>query len=134
MDKNTKKIRTAITELTQFSIMVGKVPPPPPESGEIRCQPQVFSPKGGPYGDKTDISFILKESASVTIKIYNMAERLERVVCKDTSYPPGMNVVNWDGRNKDNQVVPSGPYVIIVTANNWQKPKTRVVVVLNQYK
>ena len=101
--------------------------------GELRCHPQVFSPmKAGRYRDSADISFILEEPASVTIKIYDMAGRLEKVIAEDILYPQGINVVTWDGQNQKNEIVPSGPYVILVKASNWNKPQTRVVVVLNE--
>ena len=94
----------------------------------IDCQPRAFAPIGGTLRDATDISFELSGPADVTVRVYNAAGRLERIVARDVSMAPGRNSLPWDGRDEDSEPVASGLYVVVVSAGSAQAEKIVAVV------
>ena len=97
----------------------------------LNCQPRIFSPQGGGYDTKTTISFELGTAAKVTVKIYNAAGRLVRVVQENEDLPYGNNVVFWDGKDRQGDFCVSDLYIVTVQAA--EKMATKTVVVLNKY-
>ncbi|MBN2104232.1 hypothetical protein JW835_09360 [bacterium] len=97
---------------------------------DIDCQPRVFSPGGGGYDTQTAISFSIKKSADVTVKVYNLSGRLKKCVLESRNMNPGMNVVHWDGRDGNGDIVPGGLYIVTVQAGDRMMKKT--VSVLNK--
>ena len=97
----------------------------------VNSQPRIFSPQGGGYDTKTAISFELGKEANVTIKIYNAAGRLVKVLKENESMPHGNNVMYWDGKNQWDKFCVSGLY--IVTIQTKEKMATKTVVVLNKF-
>ncbi|MFX0207683.1 MAG: two-component regulator propeller domain-containing protein, partial [Candidatus Hodarchaeota archaeon] len=49
---------------------------------KINIQPRIFSPTGGGmgHGDRATISFMLDNDSQVTVKVYNLAGRLKRIL------------------------------------------------------
>ncbi|MDA0333817.1 MAG: Ig-like domain-containing protein [bacterium] len=94
----------------------------------VDCQPRAFTPVGGALRDATDISFELSGAADVTIRVYNAAGRLERLVASDMPMAPGRNSLSWDGRNDDRDPVASGLYIVVVSAGGAQSEKIVAVV------
>lgn len=94
----------------------------------IDCQPRAFAPEGGALRDETDISFDLSTPADVTVRVYNAAGRLERVVTRDQPMAPGRNSLPWDGLDENSEPVASGLYVVVVSAGDAQAEKIVAVV------
>ena len=83
----------------------------------FRAQPRVFSPKGNRFNtSETAISFVLGQSFPVTVEVYNMAGRLERVICNNLTMGPGNMVEFWDGKNNNGKICTSGLYIVIIDA------------------
>jgi hypothetical protein len=78
--------------------------------------------------DETDISFELSGPADVTVRVYNAAGRLERIVARDVPMAPGRNSLPWNGRDEDSELVASGLYVVVVSAGSSQAEKVVAVV------
>lgn len=129
IDKKT--VTTAIYEIGIYGLFGSRIPPGNTEKElNISCQPRVFSPKGNGFDPKTSISFDLGKPANVTIKIYNTASRLIRLLRENESRPDGSNVVEWDGRDDHRNICSTGLYIIALEAEN--KLATTTVVVMNK--
>jgi hypothetical protein len=92
------------------------------------CQPRAFAPAGGSLRSTTDISFDLSSPADVTVRVYNAAGRLERIVTRDQPMAPGRNTLPWDGLDEESEPVSSGLYVVVVSAGGAQAEKVVAVV------
>jgi flagellar hook assembly protein FlgD len=96
----------------------------------VNSQPRIFSPQGNGYDDKTAISFNLGKESNVTIKIYNPAGRLVKILTENENMSHGNNVVYWDGKNQQGEFCVSGLYIVTIQAE--EKMATKTVVVLNK--
>ena len=128
-DPAARSVRTTVDDFGVFALFedlaagVGSA-----GLSSIDCQPQAFSPAGGTLRGTTDISFELSGPADVTVRVYNAAGRLERVVVRDQPMAPGRNSLPWDGRDEDRKTVASGLYVVVVSAGDSQAEKVVAVV------
>ena len=95
---------------------------------QVDCQPRAFAPGGTTLRTETDISFELTRGADVTVRVYSASGRLERLVAEDLPVARGRNTVSWDGRDDDGGLVPSGLYVVVVSAGSAQGEKVVAVV------
>ena len=127
VDAQRGTISTAVSRLGQYGIIT--VPAVETEEqtiiSDLTCQPRVFSPRR----ESTWISFRLNRADDITIKIYNEAGRLQRLLRESESLSGGGHVFEWDGRDDENQQVVSNFY--IVTVEGEGALGTKVVVVQN---
>jgi PKD repeat protein len=63
-----------------------------------------------PFNPSTAIAFELPEPCRIRLVVYNSAGRTVRVLA-DGKQPPGMQTVEWDGRDDAGRGLPSGVYV-----------------------
>ena len=91
----------------------------------LTCQPRVFSPSR----ESTWISFRLNRPDNITIKIYNEAGRLRRLLRESEPLSVGGHVFEWDGHDNENRRVVSNFYVVTVEGEGALGKK--VVVVQN---
>jgi flagellar hook assembly protein FlgD len=98
--------------------------------GSLTCQPRAFSPKGNTFNTETTISFSLDKPASATIKVYNVAGHLVRLLAYDRILSGGRNALSWNGVDSDNEIVPTGAYIVAVTIGD--RTETKVVSVYNR--
>ena len=96
----------------------------------MTCQPRVFSPRGNTFNTETVISFQLDKPASATVKVYNVAGYLVRLLAYNRIVSEGMNALAWNGRDNDNEIVPTGAYIVAVTIGD--KTETKVISVYNR--
>ena len=126
-DVHRGTISTVVSRLGRYGITT--VPAVETEEqttiSDLTCQPRVFSPSRG----STWISFRLNRPDDITIKIYNEAGRLQRLLRESESLSIGGHVFEWDGRNDENQRVVSNYYIITVEGEGALG--TKVVVVQN---
>ena len=67
--------------------------------------------------------------ADVTVRVYNASGRLERVIePRDKPMLPGRNLLLWDGKDKDGDIVSSGLYIVVVSAGDKRAEKVVAVV------
>jgi len=123
-----KQVATAIEELGIYAIFEDlSTPAGALAIRKLNCQPRAFSPLVGGKSE-TDISFELTQAADVTVRIYNAAGRLERVVERGTPMSPGRILLSWDGRDEDREAVSSGLYIVVVDASGVRREKIVAVV------
>ena len=120
-------ISTAVSILGQYTIITR----PAVETDEntiisdLTCQPRVFSPSR----ESTWISFRLNRPDNITIKIYNEAGRLRRLLRESEPLSNGGHVFEWDGHDDEDRRVVSNFY--FVTVEGQGALGTKVVVVQN---
>ena len=95
---------------------------------EVRLTPRVFSPGGVLPSREVAISFNLARAASTTVTVYNRAGRRVREVLRGVPLGAGANLVRWDGRGADGDIVTAGIYVIAVEGNGHLETRTVAVV------
>ena len=101
-----------------------------PGVSELTCQPRIISPAGRLYPAATNVSFRLAAAGPVDVRIYTVAGNLIRVAAADRELNAGLNVVTWDGKDRNGDVVTDGLYVAVVQAGDEAADKT--VAVLNR--
>ena len=77
---------------------------------------------------ETDISFTLTGPADVTVRVYNAAGRLERVIVRDQAMAPGRVTLKWNGQDEERNLVASGLYIVAVDAGGERTEKIVAVV------
>ena len=81
----------------------------------IVCQPRIFSPGGnGSVFEftETNIIYSLDQAEEVTARIFNLSGRLKRILRPEFSSRSGHQVMNWDGKDSNGDIVPSGLYIV----------------------
>ena len=82
---------------------------------KIVCQPRIFSPGGsGSVFEftETNIIYFLSKEENVTARIFNLAGRLKRVIKPHHASQIGNQILNWDGKDSNGKIVPSGLYIV----------------------
>ena len=127
IDAQRGTISTAVSTLGQYAVATR----PAVETEEntiisdLTCQPRVFSPSR----ESTWISFRLNRPDDITIKIYNEAGRLRRLLTESEPLSVGGHVFEWDGHDDADQRVVSNFYFVTVEGEGALGKK--VVVVQN---
>jgi len=97
----------------------------------IPSQSQLFQNYPNPFNPETWIPFQLAESAEVTIRIYNVAGQLVRVLNLGQKaagwYLDKDRAAYWDGRNEYNERISSGVYFYSIEAGNFRATRKLVV-------
>lgn len=94
----------------------------------LSITPRVFSPSGGFAASHAAIGFALGRPGRVTVKIYNRAGRLVSEVISGELLPAGANLVYWDGRDREGEMVEDGMYLVTVEALAQKQVKPLAVV------
>ncbi len=63
-----------------------------------------------PFNQETEIPFDLAKGSEVELQIFDLQGRLVRTLAR-VDYSEGAHNVNWDGRDDNGLIVPSGLYV-----------------------
>ena len=82
---------------------------------KIVCQPTIFSPGGSGFifeFIETNIIYSLTKEENVTARIFNLAGRLKRVLKPQHASQIGNQILNWDGKDSNGKIVPSGLYIV----------------------
>jgi hypothetical protein len=127
IDKSKRTIEAPVTKLGRYALMRTKKTKNKDANASLSnlaCQPRAFSPK---RGESTIISFRLNQPSDVTVKIYNVAFRLKRILKNREPMSREGNVLRWDGRDENQQIVPGGPYIITVTVADKSIQKSVIV-------
>ena len=80
-----------------------------------------------PFNPSTTIEYALKESASVTLKVFNLLGQ-EVITLVAARQPAGHHTVDWDGRDGAGRSVGSGTYVYQMKASDYVQSRTMVLV------
>ena len=131
IDKEAKTVQTTVTRLGSYILVEdSRTWDAAAEITEINCQPRIFSPRGTGFAQTTTISFKLSNDSKVSIKVYNLAGRLVRVLLKNEELRAGNNPIEWDGRDYNGNICPSDLY--IVTIETEKEVKTKTVMILDR--
>jgi ligand-binding sensor domain-containing protein len=95
---------------------------------ELVLTPRVFSPSGTFADRHVGISFTLGRAGPVTVKVYSRSGRLVREVASGVSMGAGENLIPWDGKDRDGDVVSDDLYFVTVEAFGKTKKQTLAVV------
>ena len=126
-DKNT--IQTVTKKLGTFILVEDNtIKARQHEIDEVNCQPRIFSPRGTGLSTTTTISFKLKGETEITIKVYNMAGRLVRVILNNELLSTPYNALEWDGRDYNGDICPSDLYIVIIESKKVIKKKTVIIL------
>ena len=101
----------------------------------VLCQPRIFSPGGsGTIFEftETNIIYSLEEAQNVTARIFNLSGRLKRTIKPEFSAQPGHQVMNWDGKDSNGNIVPSGLYIVTLKKDKDNTVLRTTVGVLNR--
>jgi len=97
----------------------------------IPSQSQLFQNYPNPFNPETWIPFQLAKSAEVTIRIYNVAGQLVRVINLGQKtagrYLDKKRAAYWDGRNAHDEKISSGVYFYSINAGNFRATRRLVV-------
>ncbi|RKY89983.1 hypothetical protein DRQ09_00160 [candidate division KSB1 bacterium] len=127
-----KKIQVSINVLGTYAIFEDKTVPSVGKGiSEITFSPRIFTPKGGgALPSKTMINFKLASPMVITIDIYNSAGRFITRLIEKRSLNQGAQSFEWDGKDGNGNLCPSGLYIVKIHGGNITKIKT--VGILNK--
>ncbi|MCK4236818.1 MAG: T9SS type A sorting domain-containing protein, partial [Candidatus Krumholzibacteria bacterium] len=80
-----------------------------------------------PFNPSTQIVFSIRETADVSLRIYNASGRLVRVLVEG-KWEVGRHRVVWDGKDDSGRAVASGVYFYRLTAGAFTKTKKMVLL------
>jgi ligand-binding sensor domain-containing protein len=129
VDLGRQAVTTAVNELGWFSLTLGEGLTAETLTPGIAIQPRVFSPIKGVFDYKTNVTITTENPATVTIKVYHPNGRLKKILRDNASLNRGASTIEWNGRDADGNVVPSGLYILLIEMEGKTVKKT--VMVLN---
>jgi|GEM_PF-2562019 len=96
---------------------------------ENKLLPTIPSPADFSIVEEIKIPFVLIEPHKIEIKIYSAGGFLVKSFPKQ-SYLPGLheNDIRWDGRDNNNELVPSGIYIYIMRGENFTHMKKMAII------
>ena len=85
---------------------------------KILCQPRIFSPTGSVFEfPHTNILFDLAETDNVTARIFDLSGKIKRTLKPEQTLGPGNNIIIWNGKDSNGDVVASGLYIVTVESS-----------------
>jgi hypothetical protein len=81
---------------------------------------QLYQNYPNPFNPETTIKFKISERTKIQIKIYNSLGK-EIEILKDNEYSPGEYNINWDARDNNGKLLPSGVYFIQFISDKFNK-------------
>lgn len=87
----------------------------------------LFQNYPNPFNPETQIRFVLRESGSVSLKIYDLSGR-EVVTLVNEVLPLGEHKITWDGRDQSNKLVASGIYFYRLQINEFSAVRKMVFI------
>ncbi|MFH1942858.1 MAG: T9SS type A sorting domain-containing protein [bacterium] len=88
---------------------------------------QLFQNYPNPFNLETVIEYQVPKKSRVTLKVFDMLGR-EIKTLVDMEEGPGYKTAQWDGRDADNSIVPSGVYIYQIRAKDFVQSKKLTVV------
>jgi hypothetical protein len=99
------------------------------ESGEAPERQAILEQNSpNPFNPSTAIGFVLPESSPVSLKIYDEAGRVVRVLLSNQTLPSGDHIVNWNGMDGDGVAARSGVYFYELQVNDRVQTRKMVLV------
>jgi hypothetical protein len=128
VDTSAKRVSAPITGPGLFAVFADQAGVSGPGMlWALSVTPRVFSPGGRFANEEVAVGFTLGRPGPVTVKVYNRAGRLVREVASGQPMNAGANLVRWDGRDLDTNLVQGGLYLVVVEALGQKQTKTLAV-------
>ena len=89
---------------------------------DINLSPYVYRLRNNfpnPFNPETHIHFELGGQEMVKLMIYDALGRQVRTLVNGQTFTSGFHAVNWDGRDNNDQPVPSGVYIYRIKAGSF---------------
>jgi hypothetical protein len=80
-----------------------------------------------PMSDLTEISFALPRLATVSLRVYDFAGRLVRILAEG-KHDPGLRRIGWDGQDGLGRKVPSGIYFFRLEAEDYVATRKLILI------
>jgi hypothetical protein len=81
-----------------------------------------------PFNPTTTIRYSIAERGRVTLRVYNVAGQLVKVLFDEEQSPETARAVTWDGRNQDGHAVSSGVYFYKIMARGFTQTKKMIIL------
>jgi len=82
-----------------------------------------------PFNPSTNVKFRISESAKVSVKVYDMlGKEVSTLLEKELS--PGSYTISWEGKDSNEHILPSGVYLIQLTARGGVGNYTKTIKAL----
>jgi len=104
----------------EFAVLAGSAEYIAAEAGSAGLVPGatlLFQNRPNPFSGATTISYQLSGGGRVSLKLYNVAGQLVRVL-EDGPRPAGRYALRWDGRDGEGRALPNGLYFYRLEAPN----------------
>ena len=115
---NDPYVQVQIDSLGIYGVFISQIPLEYDSlnTDSLICQPRVFSPGGsGSVFEftETNIMYDLEESSeNVIVRIFNLSGRLKKTLKPEKGLQSGHQIINWNGKDYNNEIVPSGLYIV----------------------
>ena len=103
------------------------VPSPAFDPGTLPSVVHLEGAYPNPFNPRTTISFTLVDTGPVSLRVFDLAGRLVRVL-EDGVLDDGRHLVTWDGRNDAGRSVASSAYIVRLQAGGIQD-KQKILLV-----
>ncbi|MDD5067469.1 MAG: Ig-like domain-containing protein, partial [bacterium] len=90
---------------------------------KIELQPRVFSPRNF---DSVTIAFELKKACQYSVRIFDMSERLVKVLCENKQGTYGNNSELWNGKDENGKLQPDGMFIVSIEIKDGSKKLVKV--------
>jgi len=80
-----------------------------------------------PFNPATSIAFTIPAAQKVSLKIYDGQSRLVQTLI-DAPFAAGRHIVEWNGRNQQNEAAASGVYFYILQSGSFREMKKMILL------
>jgi hypothetical protein len=127
LSTDRSRLTTSTDRPGVYEVAVDSLPPTRDGAlATLNVMPRVIA--AGDAAPLAHIRFRLGAPATVAVRIYSRAGRLMKSVATDLQLAAGENVLTWNGRNDEGDMVPDGAYVVSVKAGGAHMTQVIAVV------
>ena len=123
-DLNTKEV------LQANKVMLSELTAPPVATDDSAASPLLTSLAGispNPFSATASIAYSVKDSAPVTISVYNLKGQLVKTLVS-AAKTAGSHSVNWDGRDSQGNRAANGAYIVKLNSGNASSVKKLMLI------
>jgi hypothetical protein len=88
---------------------------------EVPTSYNLYQNYPNPFNPATNIRFQIPERQNISLRVYDILGREVTILMKNEPKEAGYYQIKWDGKNKQNNPVASGVYLLHFTSNNYSK-------------
>jgi len=95
---------------------------------ELRSEAELHSISPNPFNPATTVEYELHQASAVQFSVFDVAGRLVWNTDSNAVLPAGHHSIVWRGLNNSGQNLPSGSYLLRMSARNFQATKRMTLV------